>query len=124
MLSYLNMRLHEIAVSDPMFWEAPNGTNRILAQGLGVVYGSLKFQVPKRLYLLRVAHSLVIDGEVVNQLLVNPRYVGDTLEEVISSYCIVNISRVKSNIILKSEDEFSPFDYDYWAIGSINLQAS
>jgi hypothetical protein len=118
------MRLHEITVSDPMFWEAPNGTNRILAQGLGVVYGSSKFQAPERLYLLRVVHSLVIDGEVVNQLLVNPRFVGDTLEEVISSYCMVNIYRVKSNIILKSEDEFSPFDYDSWAIGSIKLQPS
>jgi hypothetical protein len=118
------MKLHEIAISDPMLWEAPNGTNRILAQGLGVVYGSPKFQVPERLYLLRVVHSLAIDGEVVNQLLVNPRFVGDILEKVISSHCMVNIYRVKSNIILKSEDEFNPFDYGSWAIGSIKLQAS
>ena len=115
------MKMHHIYISDPMFWEGPDGPNKILAEGLGLVYGSPHFQVPESFYLLRVLRPFEVDGEKVNYLLVGTRYVGDKMESVVNGYCIVGISRVKPDIELKAGDEFGGFDYEYWAIGSIRL---
>jgi hypothetical protein len=115
------MKMHHISISDPMFWDGPDGPNKILAEGLGLVYGSPHFQVPKSLYLLRVLHPFEVDGEMVDYLLVGQRFVGDEMESIMNDYCIVGISRVKPEIELKAGDEFGGFDYEYWAIGSIRL---
>ena len=115
------MKLHHISISDPMFWEGPDGPNKILAEGLGLVYGAPQFQVPESFYLLRVLHPFEVDGEEVNYLLVGTRYVGDKIESIMNGYCIVGICRVKPEIELRAGDKFGGFDYEYWAIGSIRL---
>lgn len=117
----LNMKIHELRISDPMFWEGPDGPNRVLAEGLGVVYGSPAFMIGKESYLLEVLHPFLVDGEEVHQLLVNERLSGTTLEDVMNGECSVNISRLKPGITLKEGDEYGGFDFEGWAIGSIKL---
>jgi hypothetical protein len=51
---------------------------------------------------------------------VNERLTGSTLEDVISGECSVNISCVKPDVTLREGDEYSGFDFEYWAIGSIS----
>lgn len=113
------MKMDEITVAEPMFWEGHDGPNRVLAEGLGVVYGSPSFQLRKESYLLEVLHPFIVDGEEVRYLLVNERLSGTTLEDVINGECIVNISRLKAGVILKEGDEYGGFDFEEWAIGSI-----
>lgn len=113
------MKMHEIRIADPMFWKGPDGPNRVLAKGLGVVYGSAAFMVSTKAYLLEVLHPFVVDGEEVHQLLVNERLSDTTLEDAMHGECSVNISRIKPGIILKAGDEFGGFDFEGWAIGSI-----
>jgi hypothetical protein len=114
------MKIHEVSISDPMFWEGPDG-GKVFAEGLGLVYGSPQFQVAKESYLLRVLHPFVVDGEEVRYLLVNVRLSGSTLDDVMNGECAVNISRLKPNIDMKAGDEFGGFDFEGWAIGWIKI---
>ncbi|HEU0144034.1 MAG TPA: hypothetical protein VFQ47_04550 [Nitrososphaera sp.] len=114
------MKIHEVSISEPMFWEGPDG-GKVLAEGLGLIYGSPKFQVAKRSYLLRVLHPFIIDGDEVKYLMVNPRLSGSTLDDVMNGVCGVNISRVKPNVELKAGDEYGGFDFEGWAIGGIKI---
>ncbi len=116
------MKMHEISISDPMLFELPNGSNKILAEGLGLVYGSPAFQVADELYLLKVIHPFVTDGDEVRYLLVSPRYVSDTLKDAVEDQCIVGISRLKPGITLDVGDEYNGSEYEYWAIGSIKVR--
>jgi hypothetical protein len=113
------MKIHHISIGDPMFWEGPDGPNKILAEGIGLVFGSPHFQVPNSFYLLRVLHPFEVDGEQVNYLLVGTRYVGDEMETVMNGYCVIGICRVTPGKEMKAGDVFTPFDYEYWAIGGI-----
>jgi hypothetical protein len=114
------IKIHEVMISEPMFWEGPDG-GRVLANGLGLVYGSPHFQVGKEAYLLEVIHPFTVDGEEVRQLLVSPRLSCSTLDDVMNGQCGINISRVKPNIILKAGDEYGGFDFEGWAIGYIRI---
>ena len=115
------MKLHELRIADPMFWEGPDGPNRVLAEGLGLIYGSPSFQLRKESYLLKVLHPFTVDGEEVHYLIVNERLSGDTLEDVMNGECPVNTARIKPGITLKAGDEFGGFDFEGWAIGYIRL---
>jgi hypothetical protein len=101
------VKIHHISVAEPMFGESPDGPNTIVAEGLGLVYGSPLFQVPESLYLLRVLHPFDVDGEKVNYLLVETRYADDKMESVMDGYCIIGICRVKPDIELKAGDELA-----------------
>lgn len=117
----LSMKIHEIGIADPMFWEGPDGANRVLAKGLGIVYGSPSFQLRKESYLVEVVHPFMVEGEEVHQLLVNERLTGSTLEDVMNGECPVNTARLKPGITLKEGDEYGAFDFEGWAIGYIRL---
>ena len=114
-------KIHELKIADPMFWEGPDGPNRVLVQGLGIVYGSPAYMIARQAYLLKVLHPFLVDGEEVQHLLVNQRLSGTTLEDVMNGECPVNIARVKPGIILKAGDEYGGFDFEGWAIGYIRL---
>ena len=117
----LNMKIHELGIADPMFFEGPDGANRVLAKGLGVVHGSPAFMIRKESYLLEVLHPFHVEGEEVHQLLVNERLSGTTLEDVMHGECSVNISRLKPGITLEEGDEYGGVDFEGWAVGSIKL---
>ena len=114
------MKIHEISISDPMFWEGPDG-GKVLAEGLGIVNGSPKYQIAKESYLLRVLHPFIEEGEEVRYLLANERLSGSTLADVMEGECAVNVSRVKPGIELRAGDEYGGFEFEGWAIGWIKI---
>jgi hypothetical protein len=116
------MKMHELTISDPMFFVGPEGPNRILARGLGVVYGSPAFQIARELYLLEVEHPFMNDGEEVRYLLACPRHVGNTLDDVMGHGCSVGITRLKPGVMLTPGDQYDGSEYEYWAIGSIKVR--
>jgi hypothetical protein len=113
------MSMHEIRIADPMFFSGPDGDNRILVRGIGTIYGSPHFMVPNESYLVEVIHPFTVDGEEVNQLVVNERHTDSTLDELIKGEGAANIARVKPARLLAAGDEYEPFDMEYWAIGWI-----
>lgn len=84
--------------------------------------GSPAWQVPLESYLLSVIHPFVVDGEEVRQLVVTPRYVGDSLADVIKGAPGVNIARVKPNIVLNEGDVYDGSEFVGWAIGSLRRE--
>ncbi len=116
------MKLHELTISDPMFFEGPDGPNKVFARGLGVVYGSPAYQVARELYLIEAEHPFVDDGEEVRYLLVGPRHAGATLNDVMGGGCSVGIARLKPGVALKPGAQYDGSEYEYWAIGSIKVR--
>ena len=78
-----------------MFFQGPDGPNKVLVEAVGVINGSPAWQVPLESYLLSVIHPFVVDGEDVRQLVVTPRFAGDTLTDLINGAPGVNIARVR-----------------------------
>jgi hypothetical protein len=115
------MGIHEISISGPMFWKGADGPNKISAEGLGLVYGSPRYQVSKESYLLRVLHPFVDDREAVKYLLVNPRLSCSTMKDEMEGESDINISRVKPGITLKTGDEYGGFDFEGFAVGWIKI---
>ncbi len=116
------MATHRLSIADPMFFEGPDGGGGILVEGIGVINGSPAWQVPLESYLLSVEHPFVIDGEEVRQLVVTPRHVGGTLDDVINREPPVNIARGKLGFVLNAGDTYDGSEFVSWAIGVIHLQ--
>ncbi len=105
-----------------MFFEGPDAEAGILVEGIGVIKGSPAWQVPLESYLLSVLHPFVVDGENVRQLVVTPRFVGGTLDDVINREPPVNIARVKPGFTLNAGDTYDGSEFVGWAIGVIYPQ--
>ena len=89
-----------------MFFQGPDGPNKILADGVGVIKGSPQGHVALESYLLSVLHPFVVDGEEVRQLIVTPRHVSETPDNVMHRDSWVNVARVKPGITLHAGDVY------------------
>jgi len=116
------MATHRLSISDPMFFEGPDGRNKVLVETVGVIKSSPAWQVPLESYLLSVIHPFVVDGEDVRQLVVTPRSAGNTLADVINGAPGANIARVKPSFALKAGDVYDGSEFVGWAIGSLHPQ--
>jgi hypothetical protein len=116
------MARHRLSISDPMFFEGPDGPNKVLVDGVGIIKGSPQRQVALESYLLSVVHPFVVDGDDVRQLIVTPRHVGDTLDDVINREPPVNVARVKPGYALNAGDTYDGSEFIGWAIGVIHPQ--
>lgn len=106
------MKIHEIRIADPMFWEGPDGTNRILAEGLGVVYGSPAFMISKESYLVQVLHPFLVAGVTLFPVTEWPAhvYVFRILDESLlkeATFQPDQVEMIAWGIIFRSPSEFS-----------------
>lgn len=113
------MQIYELWIGDPWDFEGPDGQNRILAEGVGVVRGPNLPNWQKEDFLLRVINPFEVDGEKVEQLLASPRHTGFTIEDIKGKGCHVGIGRVRGPRHLVPGDQYERDDVKYWAIGSI-----
>ena len=74
----------EISVGETWDFEVPDGQNKIFAVAKGIVSGPDKLNWDKEYCLLRVITPFKMDGELVTRLIASPRYMGDTLNKMIS----------------------------------------
>jgi len=116
------MTRHRLSISDPMFFEGPDGPNKVLADGVGLVKGSPQWQVALESYLLSVLHPFVVEGEEVRQLIVTPRHVGETLDNVMHRDSWVNVARVKPSFTLQAGDVCDGSEFVGWAIAGIHRE--
>jgi hypothetical protein len=71
-------------------------------------------------YLLRLDKPFVFEQEMVELLLVSPRYNGDKIDQMVSSACTVNIARVPPNTDLQKKGSVSLEDVQRWGVGKIS----
>ena len=116
------MATHRLSISYPMFFEGPDGPNRVLVDAVGIIKDSPASQAAPEAYLLSVVHPFVVDGEDVRQLIVTPRFAGDTLTDVTNGASGVNIARVKPGVTLNKDEVYDGSESVGWAIGSLHPQ--
>ena len=78
------MQRYEISVSEPWNSEGPDGPNRIVADGLGIVTAPDEPNWRGPYLLLQVVSPFEYHGEQVQCLTAAPRYKGDTIEMLVS----------------------------------------
>ncbi len=115
----MNMTRCELLISAPWDFVGPDGLNRILTEGIAIVYGPEQHNWQPADYLLRVIHPFEVGGEEVEYLLVSPRHRGDTVEDIVKSECPVGIARVKPDRPVPGSARYQADDIEHWAIGRI-----
>jgi hypothetical protein len=110
---------YEISVGEPWDFEGPDGSNRILAKAEGIVTGPDRPTWQGEYLLLRVKIPFKMNGKLMTQLVAAPRYVGDTLSDMISGGCSAGIARVCEGQDLRAGDKFEAEQVEYCIIGSV-----
>ncbi|MEJ2685685.1 MAG: hypothetical protein P8124_00505 [Gammaproteobacteria bacterium] len=103
---------HLLEIYEPYDYQ---GRNPINVEGVGVVKGPNGTFY----YLLDLAEPLEVDAETVSQLLLLPRYNGDSIERATTSTCTVNVCRTRGGIRMQADVTFSFEDIRHWGVGKI-----
>jgi hypothetical protein len=109
---------YEISVGEPWDFEGPDGSNRILAKAEGIVTGKDRPAWQGGYLLMRVKTPFKMNGKLVTLLVAAPRYVGDTLSDVISGGCPAGIAKVCEGQDLRAGDKFEASQVEHCIIGS------
>jgi hypothetical protein len=115
------MRQLALSVDEPWNFRGPDGTNRLEVEFAGFVSGPNKPQWQSRYALLNVQRPFTLSGETVRTLVAGSRYVGQSIEQVISTGGTVAVARVRANAKISSGGSFSPEDVEYVFIGGIHV---
>ena len=110
---------YEISVGEPWDLEGPDGSNRILAKAEGIVTGPDRENWEGEYLLLRVKTPFKMNGKLVTLLVAAPRYVGDTLSDMITEGCTAGIARICEGQDLRDGDTFEAKQVEYCIIGSV-----
>ncbi|MBZ0071707.1 MAG: hypothetical protein WCY26_06510 [Thiohalobacteraceae bacterium] len=103
---------HLLEIYEPYEYEGPNPIHVL---GTGVLRGPNGASY----YLLGVNGGLQLNDDLVEQLLVLPRYNGDKIERAEQSCCTVNIVRVHAGVRLCPGAPFAYSDITHWGVGKI-----
>ena len=117
-LYYMN-KTYEISVGEPWDFEGPDGPNKIIVTGKGLVSGPDQVNWAKEYFLLSVRNPFKMDGELVSSLIVSPRYEGDSLSKLINEGCTAGIARVHEKYHVEPGDKIEPNQVKYCIIGSV-----
>ena len=103
---------HILEVYEPYDYDGPNPM---------VVAGvrTIKDPAGASYYLLHLRDPIPFHEELIEQILVLPRYDGDAITRAQSSDCTVNICRVLPGTHVNGEDHFEFEQVDHWGVGKI-----
>lgn len=103
---------HYLEVYEPYSFDGSNPAviigNGILRGGNGAFY-----------YLVELVKPCETSDIVIQQLLLLPRYLSDSISRAQQSACTVNIERVLPGIQLLPNQAFSYNDIEHWGVGKI-----
>ncbi|MGD2076115.1 MAG: hypothetical protein PVI91_15555 [Gammaproteobacteria bacterium] len=104
---------HVLEIYEPYEYNGPNPLN---VEGIAVLAG------PSRdaYYLLQLARPLELEHERTEQMLVVPRYNGDTIDRAVTGACTVNIARIPPGASLEGKARLSFEDFLRWGVGKIS----
>ena len=110
---------YEIQIIEPWNFEIPVGGNVFLVQGIGLVSGPDSPNWQGEYFLVELDSPFEFEKELVQYLILSPRYVGETIEDVQNKKCTIGIARVKPEYNISIGQKFSKNEIEYCAIGSI-----
>ena len=113
--------IYELLVGEPWDFEALDGKNKILVDGLGIVNVIDSNGQSKELYLLQVLHPFMMDKQKVDFLVFQPRHVGDSIYEIAQVGGMVGVYKVKEGLLAQKEQQISVNDLSYCIIGNLNV---
>ena len=105
------MKRFRLAGGDGAFYGAAFGP--VYAEEKGLVSDS-----GREFLLLKLESPIVADDGRIEYVLVSPRYVGDTLEKLKRSECVVAVWRVRSDKKRTPAKELFRKNSEYWSVGT------
>ncbi len=109
----MSQQQHVLEIYEPYEYMGQNPLN---AAGLAVLAGPSR----ENYYLLQLENPFEFEQEMVEQLLVVPRYKGDKIDRAVSSACTVNIARVPAGASLCDRTRITFEDFLRWGVGKIS----
>jgi len=103
---------HLLEIYEPYDYE---GRNPISAEGAGIVKGPNGTYY----YLLDLPEPVQVDAETISQLLLLPRYNGDSIERATCSTCTVNVCLSRAGVKMRTDVTFTFEDIQHWGVGKI-----
>ena len=109
----MTMQLHVLEIYEPYEY---TGQNPVNVEGIPILPGPTR----ENYYLLRVETPFSVGQEVVEHILILPRYNDDKIDRAVSSSCTVNIARVPAGVDLQGKPKISFDDILRWGVGKIS----
>lgn len=103
---------HILEIYEPYEYKGPNP---MVAAGISTVVGP----TGSVYYLLELPNPLCLDSDDTTQILVLPRYNGDSIERATNSSCTVNICCVLPGNHFSSDEHFDFDQIHHWGVGKI-----
>lgn len=110
----------QLQIDEPWDFHIPGKGNVLEGIVEGVCEGPPQEHWEGKYLLISLAKRFNWKGATVKQLLVSPRYEGDTIKDILDGKnVIVGIARIRPHVSLKPVEAFTPQQVEYFAIGSI-----
>jgi hypothetical protein len=104
---------HVLEIYEPYEYTGPNPLS---VEGIAALLGPSR----ENYYLLQLENPFQFEQEVIEQVLVVPRYNGDKIDRAVSSACTVNIARVPTGASLDGKTRVTFEDFLRWGVGKIS----
>ena len=111
-----------IQIDEPWNFKVRSGGKTIRGLLRGTCQGPAVKNWQGRYLLVDIRPAFTWQGNAIRQVLIAPRYEGDTIADLQTGKgIIVGISRVLESVRLEPTQSFSTADVDYFAIGAAQL---
>ena len=114
------MTRYKILVIEPWDFKWPDSQTSFLADLVGILSSSTSSD-KKRYLLLKVVYPFQYEGELVEQMIASPRFVGTTIDMISNAGGIVGLARVHPGVSLIVNTAFKPSDVQYFVIADLKL---
>lgn len=104
---------HVLEIYEPYEYAGQNPLN---VEGIAVLAGPSR----ENYYLLKVVTPFSVDQELVEHVLILPRYNGDKIDRAVTSSCTVNIARIPAGIDITDKASITFDDFLRWGVGKIS----
>lgn len=118
------MRRYKIYIGDPYDFRGPKEIDSLHVEPVEVVHGPDSPNWQKADWLFKLIEPIDYKGELVEFVTVSPRYVGDTLDEMLKKDTTVGVGRVLPGRRITSNSRYQSSDIHYWAIGTIKSEST
>ncbi len=107
------MCTHTIELYEPVGFE---GRNPIHVNSVGVV----KTRDRNEFFLVSLEEPFKLQGELITQLILQPRYFGDKIQRAVRDMCTVSVMCVKPGIQMSIDQFMQLSDVMRWGCGKVN----
>ena len=114
-----NMTRYEKFVGEPWNFDGPDGLNIVLVDFVRKVTISNSRDKEKSYILLKTVTPFQDHGELVKYMIASPRYMGDTVNEILQFGGIVGVARVRQGVSVREDSLLTHENIVYFIIGSL-----